>query len=124
MRKTFDELLAANKQIIFILDNPELDFDPKTCVDTRTPMLAKLASNDLCAIPKSKFDAHQRPYRTLMTEVLKNYPNIHVIDSATDLCDEQYCYAKKNGELLYTDLDHLSVSGSMLIANRIKKLLP
>ena len=124
MRKTFDELLAANKQIIFILDNPELDFDPKTCVDTRTSMLAKLASNDLCAIPKSKFDAHQRPYRTLMTEVLKNYPNIHVIDSATDLCDEQHCYGKKNGELLYTDLDHLSVSGSMLIANQIKKLLP
>jgi hypothetical protein len=123
MRRTFDELLATNKQIIFILDNPEIDFDPKTCVDTRAPIFAKITSNELCAIPKSKFEAHQHSYRLLMSEILKNYSSIQVIDSADELCDSQYCYAKKGGEVLYTDFDHLSVSGSRLIAKRIAKLL-
>ncbi len=123
MRKTFDELRAAHKKVVFVFDNPEIDFDPKACVETRPSSITKLSSRDLCAIPRTQFEAHQREYRTLMLSILKDYPEIKITDSAAKLCDETYCYAMKNGELLYTDSNHLSHSGSTLISKQIAELL-
>ena len=58
-----------------------------------------------------------------MHSILKDYPTIKVVDSAKSLCDDQYCYALKNNEVLYTDFDHLSLAGSVLMAEEISKAM-
>ena len=124
MRKTFDELRAAHKNIVFVFDNPEIDFDPKACVEIRPSAVARLSSRDVCAIPRTQFEAHQREYRALMNSILRDYPEIKIADSAADLCDDTYCYAMKDGQLLYTDSNHLSPNGSTLVSRRIGELVP
>jgi hypothetical protein len=86
-------------------------------------LLAKLAANELCTFPKSKFETHQHSYTAVIAEILKNHPKIQVIDSAIGMFDGQYCYVKKGDKLLYTDFDRLSLRGSTLVAKRIVEFL-
>ena len=123
VRKTFDALLAHHKEIIFVYDNPEINFDIASCVDSRSIDLSNALARSSCAIPRALFEKHHQEYRTLMHSILKDYPTIKVVDSAKSLCDDQYCYALKNNEVLYTDFDHLSLAGSVLIAEEIIKAM-
>ena len=123
MRKTFDALLAHHKEIIFVYDNPEINFDIASCVDSRSIDLSNARARSSCAIPRALFEKHHLEYRDLMHSILKDYPAVKVVDSAKSLCDDQYCYALKNNEVLYTDFDHLSLAGSVLIAEEIIKAM-
>ena len=124
MRKTLDALEAKNKKIIFILDNPEISFDPNTCIDDGRPL--RLLKRDLrrpCAVKRADFENAQREYRSLILTVLKDYPRVKVLDAADQLCDGQYCYALKDGAILYHGRDHLSLGGSMLVSKEIATLI-
>jgi len=119
MRKTLDQLLARHKKIIFVFDNPEINFDIKTCVDGRSVNSQASNIRTNCAIPRTQYDEHHREYRLLMQAILKDYLGVRIIDGAKVFCDTNYCYASKNGEVLYTDFDHLSLAGSTLVAKEI-----
>lgn len=119
MRKTLDQLLARHKTIVFVFDNPEINFDIKTCVDARSVNAQPSNIRANCAVPRAQYDAHHREYRTLMQSILKDYPAVKIVDGAKVFCDTDYCYASKNGEVLYTDFDHLSLAGSTLVAKEI-----
>ncbi|WP_425527259.1 SGNH hydrolase domain-containing protein [Xylella fastidiosa] len=56
-------------------------------------------------------------------KVLKDYPSVKVFDAAAQLCDSQWCWAIKDGKMLYRDDDHLSLDGSRLMASELVKLL-
>jgi peptidoglycan/LPS O-acetylase OafA/YrhL len=120
MRETLNRLLAKGKRIVFILDNPELGFDPKSCVDSR-PWRLTTRVRQPCAIPRHDFDARNRKYRELVAAVLKDYPAVRVFDAAAQLCDEQWCWAMKEGRMLYLDDDHLSLDGARLLARELVK---
>jgi peptidoglycan/LPS O-acetylase OafA/YrhL len=120
MRETLNRLLAKGKRIVFILDNPELGFDPKSCVDSR-PWRLTTRVRQPCAIPRHDFDARNRKYRELVAAVLKDYPAVRVFDAAAPLCDEQWCWAMKEGQMLYRDDDHLSLDGTRLVARELVK---
>lgn len=124
MRKTLDALEAKNKKIIFILDNPEISFDPNTCIDDGRPL--RLLKRDLrrpCAVKRADFENAQREYRSLILSVLKYYPKVTVMDASDALCDSEFCYALKDGAILYHGRDHLSLGGSILVGREIQKKL-
>ena len=51
-----------------------------------------------------------------------NYPaNVHFVRPQDDFCDEQNCYAVKNGVPLYFDGDHPSISGAARLVELIEK---
>ena len=80
-------------------------------------------SNDLCRMNRQDFDRDAKLYRDLVLNVLKDYPNVKVFDTAKELCDENYCYAKKDEKMLYRDAVHLSLYGSDLIAQSLIKVI-
>ena len=121
MRDTLDEL-TPKKQVVFVLDNPELGFEPKSCVDSR-PVRITNKTKIPCAIPKRDFDQRNNEYRGLVLKVLKDYPSVKVFDAAASLCDSEWCWAIKDGKMLYRDDDHLSLDGSRLMASELVKLL-
>ena len=72
---------------------------------------------------RQDFERDAKSYRDLVFNVLKDYPSVKVFDTAKDLCDENYCYAKKDEKILYRDNVHLSLFGSDLIAQGLVKVI-
>jgi peptidoglycan/LPS O-acetylase OafA/YrhL len=117
MRKTLDLLTKNGKKIIFVLDNPDIDFDPRICQDAR-PLQFGVKHFD-CVIPRSAFDNEQRSYRELVFTVLRDYPAVRIFDQAAYLCDRSFCRAKVGSRVLYGDDDHFSEAGSDFIADKL-----
>lgn len=122
MRNTLDKALQKKKNIIFIIDNPTLGFDPKLCLNGR-PFSKNTSIKRLCAIPRSSHEKERKIYKELVLSILKDYPEVKVIDASDILCDKENCYGMKNGKILYRDTDHLSLEGGKLISKEIIKLL-
>lgn len=119
MRETITELTAAGKRVIFVLDNPELGFDPKSCIDARPFRLNKKPLRSPCAVPRADFEARNRDYRALVSKVLADFPQVILVDGAKPFCDDQWCWAMQDGKVLYYDDDHVSLEGARLIAREI-----
>lgn len=119
MRKTLDLYADVGKQVIFVLDNPELDFDPRKCI--QRPF--RISTDFHCAVSRAKFDRRNREYREVVRTVLKDYPKVRTFDAAAYLCDEKWCWGKIDGKVLYSDWSHLSDDGSRLIAKELVKVM-
>lgn len=113
MRNTLDLMMANNKRVIFVIDNPELGFDPYKCQDSR-PLSTKLSFN--CTISRSAYDARHMEYRELVFRIIKDYSSVDIFDQPEYLCDEFACTFKIGSSVLYGDNDHLSVAGSKFMA--------
>lgn len=118
MRNTVSRFLKSGKKVVFIIDNPELGFDPLSCVKLRPVQLfAKL--RDPCAVPRSQVDARNEEYLSTVAQVAAEFPELIVVDPKRVLCDAEYCSAMKDGELLYMDGDHLNRAGTQLVAQNM-----
>jgi peptidoglycan/LPS O-acetylase OafA/YrhL len=62
LEKTFDALLAANKNVKFLHDVPELGFDIRSCFTFR-PIVITHKAMDPCAVRKSDFVARTKMHR-------------------------------------------------------------
>jgi len=120
IRKTLDKFVGVKKRIIFILDNPEINFDPRICLNR--PI--RLQKKDFeCTISRSDFDSWSKEYRDLALSVLKDYPKVEVFDPADYLCDEKYCYARIKGGIIYGDHEHFSADGAKYISRELVKVI-
>lgn len=114
--KTLAALIHAGKSVTYVYDVPELGFLPEECIKGRPLLLVKPRA--ICAIKKSDFIERTKTFRTLVETVLNRHPSVRVVDLSEALCDEEWCYASKEGRLLYTDDDHLSFFGASYVIDR------
>ena len=119
MRETLVALSNANKEIIFVMDVPELSFSPKNCLPRPWRISGKLV-REPCAISRTDFDNQSKIYKDIVTKVLTDFPKVKVLDPTDLFCDNQYCWAMKSGKLLYRDSNHLNEYGSYFFAKGIK----
>ncbi|MDM8358734.1 acyltransferase family protein [Pandoraea communis] len=117
--KVIRALLAKGKEVVFVKYNPTLRFDPKTCVGR--PF--NDAERNVCAEPKRAYEGIERSYYDLIDSVLKEYPQVKVIDLADVLCGTDGCSAMRDGKMLYRDTQHLSVDGSEYVGASIFDLI-
>ena len=118
MRKTLQRLTQANKKIVFILDIPELEFEPIVC--TKRPWrLSGEEAKSPCAVPRSLVDSRRKKYLEIVTSVLRDFPNVKVLDPVSALCDEAYCWAIKANKLLYRDNNHLNEVGAVYLSEHL-----
>lgn len=120
MRLTFEKLSQSGKQVIYVLDNPILDFDPKSCVSR--PFRIN-QSKVRCKMELETFNKQRAQYFRIANIVLADYPNIKVFNVASKLCDDEYCYALIDNKLLYHDRSHLSHAGSKYIGELMVPLI-
>lgn len=111
LERTLGKLTAAGKNVVFVLDTPELDFDPNTCV--RRPVQISVRSP--CAVPRAKVEQRLNATQTRIRMVLAKFPAVKVFNPVPLLCDASNCYARQGTEFLYADRDHLSADGSRYI---------
>lgn len=115
MRRSFSALQAAGKRVVVILDNPPLPYEPQMCAQRPIRLTKK---GDKCFFSREFFDSLQpwSNYKSLVQEVLKDYPGIGVYDLSDAFCDSDSCRIAKGKTLLYADVGHLSHAGSRFVA--------
>lgn len=119
------ELLLRKKDVVFVIDPPELGEDPKGCLFRRpVSILEKPVST--CTHNKSKVVARQAVYRELVEQIRTDNPALKVYDPIDLFCDGAHCYGLRNKKLLYWDDDHIAVWASELVLGdmRKRKFLP
>ncbi|MEO0367684.1 MAG: acyltransferase family protein [Pseudomonadota bacterium] len=120
MRLTFERLSEVNKPVIYVLDNPTLDYHPKRCI--QRPFRFS-ATEHPCKMNIEAYDNQRKVYFEVARRVLADYPNIIAFDSASYLCDEEFCYSNLDNKMLYHDPSHLSTDGSKYIGDFLSGLI-
>lgn len=108
-------LQAAGKRVALVLQAPEL---PQRATDLI--FKRRHQSGDLTGVPTAWWqqrNAWVSAHRATLPA------GVTVVDPAELLCDAQNCYATRQGQALYFDDDHLSVSGAGLVARRLLERL-
>jgi peptidoglycan/LPS O-acetylase OafA/YrhL len=120
MSRTLAMLTKTNKKVFFIVDVPELGFEPEQCVDVRP---YKLVDNKktVCAITKDVYLKRNASYLNIVALQAKTFPNVKFLYPSHHLCDDQFCYAKKGDTIFYRDDDHLSYEGSLKMGQLFEK---
>ncbi|HEY1057295.1 MAG TPA: acyltransferase family protein [Limnobacter sp.] len=119
MRRTLSALLASGKKLVFVLDVPHLGFDPKSCKTLR-PVLGDAKRQAACHQSRQDIDQWFVSSRQAhIIDALKEFPEVLVVNAADAVCDQSRCYGLKDGLLLYSDSNHLSVAGSVLVGKLI-----
>lgn len=121
IKEYFRTLGTSNKNILIILDNPSLPFEPATC--TKRPI--SLTDNKDCTFDRSYHDGKIGLYKNMFLKYSKDYKNIAIYDPTNLFCNSKKCYAINKEGLLYTnDYNHLSLRGSTLVNEQILKMYP
>jgi SGNH domain (fused to AT3 domains) len=111
LERTLTRLREAGKQVVFVLDTPELDFDPSTCV--RRPVQISVKSP--CAVPRAKVEQRLSGVQKQILAALARFPDVKVFNPVPLLCDRQNCYARQGDAFMYMDRDHLTADGSRYV---------
>jgi len=122
MRDTLQRLQAAGKRVVYVMPNPRLSYEIKSCLGGARPFT--LTDNGTtCTRPLNDAFDDTMAYRAWVNEVLQQFPEVVVFDAFAPFCDEKQCYGALNGQVLYRDRAHLSVNGSRLVAPHLHELL-
>lgn len=122
--RTFDLLKKHNKKVVIVLDNPTFPFAPQHCKLSRRPFSLNNSDKN-CDI--SRKSAENNParvwYNNIIMDVAKHYDNIEFFNSIDSLCDKSKCPVVKDGKLIYQDVHHLNIEGSIIVAKDLMKFI-
>jgi hypothetical protein len=116
-RETLERITKTGKEIILVLDWPDLGFNPKSCLDVRPVRLTHRVRTP-CATPRFAIDTEFKDYHELIHSLRREFPGVQVFDALKYMCDTSWCYAMKDGRMLYTDDNHIGVIGSDYLGER------
>jgi len=119
IEKLFKLFNNSKIKLYYVIENPELGFSPQNCIERPFGL-----SKRECKLPLSAYLKRSGEYREFVFNLAKKYKNVTILDPKGLYCDSNYCYAVKNGKMLYADDDHHSVDGSVMQAKYfIKKIM-
>ena len=105
-------LLGLGKKVIFVIDAPHLKRNPIECISRGFTV-----PNQDCAPSRMEHDELLKNYRRSIDSIQKHFPKLIVFDPTAIFCDKKRCWFQDtHGNILYNDLQHISVeaSGQML----------
>jgi peptidoglycan/LPS O-acetylase OafA/YrhL len=114
----FNELLKNKVKPIFYIDNYAFTKDPMNCVKSDLILRRRFANiPSLCSGPKSNDILGHSDYDKFVTKLKALNPSVTFFDSRQTLCPNGKCKMFEGKKLLYSDINHVSIFGSELIAN-------
>ena len=123
MRRTLVRLSAAGKQVIVVLPNRRMSFNPAKCLDTLRPIHAR-GDGRPCAVPVDDEHALRRQaYVERVKAIIRPFRNVTLFDASTALCDARLCYAMRGGQMLYRDDLHVSEQGAAIVAPGLEQAI-
>ncbi len=119
--RTFENILAGGKKVVFLIDNPSMPNEIGNCLQLRPVSL--VAGH--CTIARSTYNKQVQSQRAHFEKWAKMYPEqIFVIDAGSALCDDNECsMVDENGSALYWDGHHLTIEGGRKMSEYVWKHL-
>lgn len=115
MRTEIATLINTGKKVYVTDDIPEFPFDATICKYRKAPILPW----NECGMP-SKNNAEETQLSQLaLVELQRTTPGLITLASMKYFCDEDRCSMVNNGELMYSDTQHLNHAGSTYLAQRL-----
>lgn len=102
LRTSIERLLRLKKQVVLLVDIPELPYFPRDCVRADRP----------CLIPMDEVMERQSQNRKMIIELHRTYPSLLVFDPKYMLCNVESCSYKNGATIMYRDSHHLTLNGS------------
>jgi peptidoglycan/LPS O-acetylase OafA/YrhL len=121
IRNTVNELTALGAKVVVMGQVPEMKRNVLTCIVSA--MHLGLSKNHCTGIAREDVEQRQAFINKTLAELEAENPNVTVFWPIPHMCDAKTCHAVKDGQLLYTDGDHISVEGATLLRDAIKKTL-
>lgn len=118
MARTLTTLRQAGKQVVLVIDQPEIGMAPRDCIELRKWTLSGRTVTSPCAIDMAAYAKRAGRYVGAVHEVLKDFGDIEVWDLPRLFCKDHLCQARAGDQILYRDANHLSVNGSRWVAER------
>jgi hypothetical protein len=116
--RTVDFYLKAGKQVVLMLDAPELPFMPAHCIER-----GRLLQPRDCTVPRKTYLERQHTMREFVQAELSGRRGFRVYDPIGVFCDDEVCRMRKDGRFLYRDSNHLSIHGSRLVADDLRRFI-
>ena len=113
LQATVARLQQRGIRVTFLLQPPEQGVSPSGCLMRPITLGHR---GDKCFVRMQDYAARMAPYRALVLELAATLASLHIADPEPLLCADGACFAMRHGRLLYADDNHLSVSGSQLVA--------
>lgn len=110
-----EKLLAAGKEVVFVIDVPELKRNPKDCV-----MRSSFTAVKSCESTMAELDASRSIYMDAVGQLKKKYPQLQIFDPTAIFCFDAVCHYKEGNQLLYNDQNHLSLIGASKVLEEMK----
>jgi peptidoglycan/LPS O-acetylase OafA/YrhL len=121
LRDTLRRFIDSGRKVILVNDLPMLDFDPRTCI--RRAGISSSRTRRDCSIPRATFELAVAPHMAAIAEVLRDFPQVQVLDTAAQLCDARRCRVIIDERLMYRDAHHLSYEGDLHVGRGFSRQL-
>lgn len=109
---TISRIESAGKQVIFMVEWPELSVHPKRCIGERLISLSKKVESATCLTPRENIIKTQASYYQIIDTLAKRHPKMIVYNPINVFCDTTTCYGIRDGRAFFGDSDHLGLYGS------------
>ena len=122
--ETLERLTRAGKRVVFFVDIPELNFNPRECVSQRRLTLVPDRLRDPCILDRVHYEERASEYHELVREAQAAFQSVRFIPLDEALCEGDSCEILVDGALLYSSRDHLTTHGSRYVIQGIGEQLP
>ncbi len=116
-------LRAMGKQVVLIVDDPEMPFEIKACIGGRPLQGVVSKEEKICDVSRAEYERRSQDYRKVITQLKVDYPDMLVFDPANLFCDDKACLPWHNSRSFYRDSDHFSAYGSRYVGHIFLKWL-
>ena len=120
LEQTLKTLLQAGKTIYYFAPVVEPGFDPRLCLG-HLPLGRK--SPYSCDLSRAQSEQQSALLMDSTRRVLQKYPAVHLVDPNDFLCQAGRCPVLRDGHAMFTDENHLSYSGSLLVGRGFAQYL-
>lgn len=121
-RSTIGRLIAANKAVVVVYDVPELPLDPRRCLSYALRPI-KLPIDLDCSLPLDRHLMSMRAQQGMLAGLQQEFPQVKFFDPTDRLCDRKSCAPVVEGNLIFSDRDHLSGFGAALLGVSLRQAL-
>lgn len=115
-------IVKANKEVVFLKDIPDLDFDIQSCYDIR-PFRLSLNKHirDECSFDYINYRSRVKDYDKVINDILSEFPKIKVYDPTPLFCRGDRCFASDDSLPYYENGDHLNHYGAEMVIDDMRK---
>lgn len=107
----FNAVQLPTRRVFYVVENPELNQRSEQCQAIPFRQQAKR-----CVLPKNQVLVRQETYKNLLLA----FAGVTVLDTTDLFCPQEHClWLSPRGASYYSDDNHLSIAGSVLLADHI-----